>query len=213
MTAGNQQRTSEELSEAILDTATQLFSEHGVESVSMHQIAKKTGIGQGTLYRRYANKAELCMELLNGNFRELLDSMSRCVQASNGQPAAERLRTAVELLVHFLDKKLHWLGVIHAHAHTTPAASKEDFFQTEPYKRMHGMLVEILLSATEEELLHPIDVHYTAHAYIAALSPHTYRHLICERGYTQREVADNFYRSFIVPLFAVRDTEKGNNEA
>src|SRR5215471_19498441 len=60
----HERRDAAEHRQRILEVARRLFAQQGVEAVSMHQIALATGIGQGTLYRRYANKGELCMDLL-----------------------------------------------------------------------------------------------------------------------------------------------------
>jgi AcrR family transcriptional regulator len=42
-----------EVREAILDTAAALVSEHGLLSVTMSQIAERTGIGRATLYKYF----------------------------------------------------------------------------------------------------------------------------------------------------------------
>jgi AcrR family transcriptional regulator len=203
MTTGNAPRSSEELREVIKKTASELFDEHGVEFVSMHQIAKKAGIGQGTLYRRYGNKADLCMEMMHGNFNELLRRVREIVEEKQHEPVSSRLKQVVDIMVYFLDKKLQWLGVIHTQ--NTPALNKEDFLKSQPYREMHGLLQKLLMSATNDELAHPINAEFTAHAYISMLSPHMYSHLICERGYTSQQVADNFYQSVVAPLFAAKD--------
>ena len=49
----------------VLEVARDLFAERGVDHVSMHEIARAAGIGQGTLYRRYAHKGLVCMALLD----------------------------------------------------------------------------------------------------------------------------------------------------
>ena len=53
-----------DIGEEIEEIAFSLFQEFGVENVSMHKIAKTAGVGQGTLYRRYANKSDLCLSIL-----------------------------------------------------------------------------------------------------------------------------------------------------
>ncbi|MGG6312758.1 TetR/AcrR family transcriptional regulator [Paenibacillus macerans] len=58
--------------ERILEAAQQLFREFGLEGVSMYMIAKTAGIGQGSLYRRYADIGEICSDLLKENTEQLL---------------------------------------------------------------------------------------------------------------------------------------------
>jgi AcrR family transcriptional regulator len=48
----------------ILGAARRLFKSRGVDHVSMHEVGRAAGAGQGTLYRRFEHKGALCSALL-----------------------------------------------------------------------------------------------------------------------------------------------------
>ncbi|MGN9910322.1 TetR/AcrR family transcriptional regulator [Phytohabitans sp. LJ34] len=60
---------------AVLDAAAALFREHGVAAVSMDAIAAAAGVGKGTLFRRFGDKAGLAVALLDARERELQDAI------------------------------------------------------------------------------------------------------------------------------------------
>ena len=53
----------EQQRENILDTAETLFLEHGIANTSMVQIARAVGITKVTLYRYFANKDEIALQI------------------------------------------------------------------------------------------------------------------------------------------------------
>ncbi|MFE9106844.1 TetR/AcrR family transcriptional regulator [Actinomadura geliboluensis] len=59
----------------VLDAAAGLFARHGVESVSMDAVAAAAGVGKGTLFRRFGDKAGLAAALLNQRERDLQDAI------------------------------------------------------------------------------------------------------------------------------------------
>ncbi|WP_233219668.1 TetR/AcrR family transcriptional regulator [Micromonospora sp. RP3T] len=50
---------------AVLEAAAALFRDHGVEGVSMDAVASAAGVGKGTLFRRFGDKAGLATALLD----------------------------------------------------------------------------------------------------------------------------------------------------
>lgn len=84
----------------LLDTARRLFDEHGVDAVSMTQIAQEAGVGKGTLYRNFDNKVELCYALLDEDQRELQDSTLARLRTQN--TPTENLHWFVEQAAMFV---------------------------------------------------------------------------------------------------------------
>lgn len=60
----------------MIKTAYRLFSDHGIEHVSLARIAKKAGLSENTLYRYFDNKETLVLE----TFAKLWDTMMRQVE-------------------------------------------------------------------------------------------------------------------------------------
>ena len=86
-----ERRDAAEHRQRILDSAQRLFAEHGVDAVSMHQIALAAGIGQGTLYRRYRHKGELCMDLMREHHEQFPEEIAALFALPETAPVLERL--------------------------------------------------------------------------------------------------------------------------
>jgi AcrR family transcriptional regulator len=56
----------------ILDTASELFSEHGYENVTLRAIAEKLGYAHAALYRYFPDKASLLAEICRETFDQLI---------------------------------------------------------------------------------------------------------------------------------------------
>ncbi|MDQ1741451.1 MAG: hypothetical protein QOE53_3103, partial [Pseudonocardiales bacterium] len=77
----------------ILEAATELVGERGIEHVSMDDVARAACVGTGTLYRRFGDRAGLALALLDEHTREFQDALiSGPPPLGPGVPAAERLR-------------------------------------------------------------------------------------------------------------------------
>lgn len=64
-----ERRDALENRQRLLQTAEVLFIARGVEAVTMTDIAKEAGVGQGTLYRHFEHKGVLCEALLASAFK------------------------------------------------------------------------------------------------------------------------------------------------
>ena len=64
---------------SVLAAALELFCERGIDTTSMDAIAEKSGVSKATIYKHWADKAALCLDVLARSAR-------------SGRPARVRLR-------------------------------------------------------------------------------------------------------------------------
>jgi AcrR family transcriptional regulator len=100
----------------ILCAAAELFEERGVDCVSMDDVAERAGVGKGTLYRRFGDKAGLALALLDEDDRRLQEGMIRG-EAPLGPGAAprERLHAFGEAYLDLLERHSGLLAVAADH--------------------------------------------------------------------------------------------------
>ncbi|MGR6316419.1 TetR/AcrR family transcriptional regulator [Micromonospora soli] len=93
---------------AVLDAAAALFRERGVEAVSMDAVAAAAGVGKGTLFRRFGDKAGLAVALLDQQERALQEAILFGPAPLGPGPAGEapsprdRLRAFVAAYLDYL---------------------------------------------------------------------------------------------------------------
>jgi AcrR family transcriptional regulator len=79
--------------ERILCAAARLVDEHGIDRVSMDDVAAAAGVGKGTLYRRFGDRSTLLRALIEEPERDFQDELIRGEPPLGpGAPPMERLR-------------------------------------------------------------------------------------------------------------------------
>ncbi|GAA4532313.1 TetR/AcrR family transcriptional regulator [Nonomuraea ferruginea] len=153
---------------AVLEAAARLFAEHGVEAVSMDQVAAAAGVGKGTLFRRFGDKSGLAAALLDARERVLQEAILHGPPPLGpGAAAGERLAAFVDA---YFDYLLEHLDLIRMSETAAPGAR----YRIGAYRFWHRH-VAILLDGTP-------DPDYAAHAVLAALSAEHVSALLPELG-------------------------------
>jgi AcrR family transcriptional regulator len=88
----------------VLAAAEELFARHGPDCVSMEAIAAAAGVGKGTLFRRFGDRAGLARALLDERERRLQEAMIRgAPPLGPGAPPHERLVAFGRAILEFPD--------------------------------------------------------------------------------------------------------------
>ena len=199
----HERRDAAEHRQRILEVAQHLFAERGVDAVSMHQIARAAGIGQGTLYRRYRHKGELCVDLMREHHERFAEEMAALFAQTETAPTLERLRGVLIKVVALLEEQVTFLGPIGGtmtqDARCNEAGNSRLFsFQQSPwYLWLYELLAGLLTEAIEREELAALDVPFTVDTMMAVLNPPFYRFQRLERGFSQERILQGLRRLYI----------------
>jgi len=92
----------------VLAAAEELFATRGAGAVTMDDIAKAAGVGRGTLYRRYPDRASIAVALLDQHERALQEQLlAGPPPLGPGAPPAERLAAFYDAMLSLLDRHVH----------------------------------------------------------------------------------------------------------
>jgi AcrR family transcriptional regulator len=96
--------------ERILCAAAALVECHGIDGVSMDDVAARAGVGKGTLYRRFGDRASLLRALIEEPEREFQEALIRGEPPLGpGGPALERLHAFGAGLVRLLEQNSRFI--------------------------------------------------------------------------------------------------------
>ncbi len=153
----------------ILAAAEALFAEKGVDQVNMVEIGRAAGIGQGTLYRRFASKSELCQAMLDTQMREFQDeTLSELRRMSGaGESKLSQLRWFLQAMVHFHERHLPMMRGIFG-------AAPPPGFEPPPQWWAHRTIEGLLTSAqAQDEIDSEVDLPYFVDALLVLIHPFT----------------------------------------
>ena len=91
--------------EKVLAAARELFEQRGVANVTIDEIARAAGVGKGTVFHRFGDRAGLVMALVDDEERALQERILRGdPPLGPGAPPADRMVALVDALVDLLER-------------------------------------------------------------------------------------------------------------
>lgn len=141
----------------LLDAARSILDQHGPEALTMDRLAAESGVGKGTIFRRFGSRA--------GLFEALLDESERAFQLRflSGPPPLGPGAPAVERLVAFGRERLATYSVV---AEVMRAAERP---VTERAAIPVRRVVEVHIALLVREAGYPADVPVLAFNLMAVL--------------------------------------------
>jgi AcrR family transcriptional regulator len=176
----------------VLAAAKRLFDARGVEHVTMDEIARAAGVGKGTLYRRYSDKAALCVALLDACFVEFERAVLEDLRsAAAARSAIDQLHAFLNRLIDWTEEHTPWLGVI---ADQT-GGSRRGAGRCGPiYQWLHAVVEYLLRQASTNGEAHTEDPVYVADVLLSAVDVDLYVFQRRERHFSQDQIRAGLYR-------------------
>jgi AcrR family transcriptional regulator len=101
--------------QVILDSATWLFSEKGFREASMAELAKLTGVAQGTIFYHFKNKEELFLAILENVKREIIKEFDQYIKDHESQNGLDMLESAISFYLHLAGTMEDRFLLLHRH--------------------------------------------------------------------------------------------------
>lgn len=192
-----ERRDAAENRQRILNAALKLFDEYGVEQVSMNQIATEAQIGPGTLYRRYRDKGELCLDLIRDNIVQLFEDIDTYLREHRTDAPSLRLRGLLSLFIRFRERKAQLLTGVEDSASSTKRLLYRA--QSPLYNELHQLIVALFDEMNEMAVpeQNPASSDFRADMLLTALSSDSYLFQRDVRGYSPEMILEQLFLTFI----------------
>jgi AcrR family transcriptional regulator len=147
---------------SIIEAAERMLRDRGVDGITMDRLACEAGVGKGTLFRRFGDRASLFHALLDETERRLQDGFIRGpAPLGPGAPPAERLIAFGEALIELTAERGDLLlaaqppGPARRYGHPVHAAYRAHviYLLRELDASDPDYLTDVLLGALAPELL------------------------------------------------------------
>lgn len=165
----------------LLDAAQELVRDHGVDALTMDALAKRAGVGKGTVFRRFGNRTGLMYALLDHSETQAQEAFIF------GPPPLGPGAPPVERLVAFGRARLLDLEVAGELHRAAELGSSDDHFGSRPYLVLKTHVTMLLREAGT-----PGELGLLADSLLAGLGAALVLHQLRTLGYTREQIGDSW---------------------
>ncbi|HID92617.1 MAG TPA: TetR/AcrR family transcriptional regulator [bacterium (Candidatus Stahlbacteria)] len=170
----------------ILSVARQVFAENGYKGAVMEEVAKRSGLGKGTVYRTFKSKEKLFFTVFGDALSALEETMFS--ELMKEETAMGKLKRATKLYLKFFEKNKDLFKILVYNAYTFEKNLEKKVRKR--YLPYIQYITEIIEEGIKDGELKEIeDVEGSAFALMGVCNGLIYRWLIAE---TKRSLMDDF---------------------
>lgn len=179
----------------ILSVAKGLFATQGVGLTSMKEIARAAGVGQGTLYRNFAHKGELCWAMIKEDLSEFQERVGALIGDARAEASPlARLDLLLEERAHLTESHLPLFAAMEEAA---SGDQRKKRFRGPFGTWTHEQIMDLLNQAVARGEVGAIDIAFTADSILAASSPQLYSYQRHECGYSVERIIAGMRRLYV----------------
>ncbi|GAA1002538.1 TetR family transcriptional regulator [Acrocarpospora pleiomorpha] len=170
---------------AVLAAADRLFSESASGSVvSMDDVAEAAGVGKGTLFRGFGDRAGLVQAVFDARIEALREAVASGPEPLGpGTPPRERIHAIMEAIVR---AKLANRQLVLALEDSATGRATGSLFESTPYRWIHGILVDVVGQVSPV-----VDRGWAAHILLAMTRADLLDHVVGTEGMPEAQLLAN----------------------
>lgn len=142
----------------ILQSAREIFMEKGYYAATSEEIARKAGVGKGTIYQYFASKQDIFEEMQIAYLEEYCASISSCVDLEKS--FAVNIRNLTHMHLSRIDLLIHLMIGDFSIAPNRLLSVKRI---SEEHEKMERVLQQLLLQAQEKQELRAVSLQGAIH--------------------------------------------------
>ena len=163
----------------ILCSARRLIADRGLENVSMDDIASDAGVGKGTLFRRFGDRASLAHALLDATETAFQEQLIRGEPPLGpGAPPCERVSAFGEAMIDLCVDRRELMAEVQAGPR---------WLRTNIYSGYRAHLAYLVAQAAPAQ-----DAEFVADTLLGVLRADLVNHLVTDRGMEIERLKDGF---------------------
>lgn len=161
--------------ERVLQAAQELFAERGAD-VKMEEVARRAGVGVGTIYRRFPSKEQLYAAVSQAACQ---DTRHCLVQAADdAHDPLEKLRAIIVAQYRQSTRQVALIDLRpDPNDQNAPAIDHEHVDQSGLYAALHSLLIHVIDAGQRQGSIRPGDPAVLAAICVELLSPRTVQNL------------------------------------